>query len=353
MHRNHSEQTEDTRAHVSARLAWSGLVAGALLLAAGPATAAGGACSRTASLQHAACKAEVKDDQLERRASCVNLGDPADQKECEAEAKADAKEEKTACKEQRVARLEICDAIGQEPYDPDFDPANFEDDFVSPGVMSPYLPLTIGNTWDYESADEATHIEVQDATKAIEGVTCLVVRDEVSEDGEVAESTDDWFGLALDGDVWYCGEESKDFEFFEGDDPEAPELVSIEGSFKAGRDGAKPGLLLPATPMVGMVYRQEYFLGDAEDVAEVIAVDYVYGDDADLDQLVPQALADAFCGDGCFVTREWTPLEPDVSERKYYAPGIGMFLETNVEEGEVNQLVDCSFDARCDTLPAP
>ena len=73
----------------------------------------------------------------------------------------------------------------------------------------------------------------------IDGVTCHVVNDVVEEDGEVIENTDDWYAQHVNGDIWYCGEIARDFETFEGDDPDDPELVEIEGSFKTGRDGDK------------------------------------------------------------------------------------------------------------------
>jgi len=68
---------------------------------------------------------------------------------------------------------------------------------------------------------------------------------------------------------------------------------------------------------------------------------------------VPQALADLLCNDDCVVTHDFSPLEPDASERKYFAPGIGLFLEVDEESGDIVQLVDCNFDAVCGTLPAP
>ena len=98
-----------------------------------------------------------------------------------------------------------------------------------------------------------------------------MVNDVVEEDDDAIEDTDDWYAQDMDGNVWYCGEIAKNFETFEGDDPEDPELVDIEGSWKAGRDYAKPGILMLAAPMVGDVYRQEVSWGDAEDVAEVIS----------------------------------------------------------------------------------
>ena len=91
------------------------------------------------------------------------------------------------------------------------------------------------------------------------------------EDGTPVEDTDDWYAQDLDGNVWYCGEIAQNFEVFEGDDPEEAELVDIEGSWKAGRDGALPGIVMLASPQAGDVYRQEVALGEAEDAARVIS----------------------------------------------------------------------------------
>ena len=112
---------------------------------------------------------------------------------------------------------------------------------------------------------------VTESTKLIEGVTCLVVNDLVEEDGLPIEDTDDWYAQDVDGNVWYCGEIAQNFEVFEGDDPEEAELVDVDGSWKTGRDGAQPGIIMLASPQVGDVYRQELALGEAEDAARVIS----------------------------------------------------------------------------------
>jgi hypothetical protein len=203
-----------------------------------------------------------------------------------------------------------------------------------------------------QGGGETVEIEVLDETKSIEGVTCVVVRDVEKEGGRIVESTDDWFGLRKDGTVDYCGEISQEFEYHAGDVPVRAELVEIEGSWKAGRDGARAGTLFPGTPRVGDVYRQEFAAGDAEDAARVVSTTYSYGSDASLDALVPPALAQLLCAAGdCVVTKEFTPLEPGEFELKYYARGIGLFLETKPADGEVVQLVSCNVDARCASLP--
>lgn len=293
------------------------------------------------------------DDYLEAKARCVQVLDAEERGECISDARDELRQHARLCREQLRARRQLCDALGEDRYDPDFDPAKFDDDFENPTAPNPHFPLGIGHRWEYQGGDETVTVEVLDKTKQIEGVTCIVVNDRVEVDGEVVEDTDDWFGQRKDGTVDYCGEISRDFEFFEGDDPEEAELVSIEGSWKAGRDGDLPGTLFPGTPVVGAVYRQEFSPGNAEDAAEVLSTTYGFGNDPELDRLVPQALAEQLCAGDCVVTREFTPLEPDASERKYYARGIGLFLEVDLESGEVVQLVDCNFDARCNGLPTP
>ncbi len=329
------------------------------LLVAGPALAKkkGGGhedrryCTATAVFQFVACENEVQDDFFTATAICLNLSETEERNECSAEAFAASHEGRSLCREQREARRELCLALGEDRYDPDFDPADFNPTFTN---QNPFYPLAIGNHWEYEGGDEGVSVEVKDATKRIEGVTCIVVNDRVEDGGEVVEDTDDWFGQRKNGNVDYCGELSQDFETFDGDDPEAAELVSLDGSFKAGRDGAQPGTLFLGTPVVGRVYRQEWAPGDAEDAAEVLSTSYGFGSNPMLDELVPQDLAELLCGGGdCVVTREFSPLSPGGFERKYYARGIGFFLETNPDSGEILQLVDCNFNAKCAALPTP
>lgn len=327
----------------------------ALVLGTGTASAErrGRYCSSTATTQFLACWAEVRDDVLSARAICLNASDDEERAECYEEAEEARVEGQTLCREQRAAREHLCTLVGQGRYDPSFEPEDFEDDFHNLVNPNPYFPLEIGNHWSYESEDESNTVEVLDETKLIEGVTCVVIRDLVSADPE-SEDTDDWYGQRKNGNVDYCGEEVKDFETFAGDDPMLPELVSIDGSFKAGRDGDRPGTLFLANPYVGATYRQEWSAGNAEDAATVLSTTYGPGNQPELDAFVPEGLAELLCSNhDCVVTRDFTPIEPDVFERKYYARGLGLFLEVKPEDGEVNQLVDCNFDARCASLPTP
>ena len=209
--------------------------------------------------------------------------------------------------------------VGDEPYDPVINPA----DFVAQ-IDNQYLPLTPGTTFLYEGetedGKERIEVEVTHETKEILGVTCTVVSDKVWVDGELAEDTLDWFAQDKDGNVWYFGEDSKEYE--DG------RVVSTEGSWEAGVDGAKPGIIMKANPQVGDAYRQEYYEDEAEDMAEVLS----------LNESVSVAYGSF---ENCLKTQEWTPLEPDIVENKYYAPGVGVILELAVEgESERVELVE-------------
>ncbi|HEX6010848.1 MAG TPA: hypothetical protein VFY87_03395, partial [Geminicoccaceae bacterium] len=162
-------------------------------------------------------------------------------------------------------------------------------------------------------------VSVTGETEEILGVRCTVVQDTVTLDGVLVEDTTDWFAQDRLGNVWYFEEIARNYE--NGD------LANLDGSWRAGVDGAQPGIVMRARPRAGEVYRQEFRLGDAEDLAQVLSLS---GDAA-----VPAAS----CGD-CVVTRDFTPLEPDLVERKFYAPGIGLILEVDLETGERVELVE-------------
>lgn len=309
-------------------------------------------CSRTAHAVFRACENEVQDDYWIAVAICINLSDDAEQAQCSADAKASRREGNQLCREQRAGRRDACESLGEGPYDPGFDPASFDDDFASLTNPNPYFPLGIGHRWEYRGGTEHVTVKVLNQTKLIDGVTCIVVRDRVEDDGDLVEKTDDWFAQAKDGNTWYCGEEAKSFESFEGDDPMKPELVGNDGSFKAGRDGDKPGIIFPASPTPGYMYREEFSLGNAEDVTVILSTTYSFGSNPELDERVPQQLAELLCSsDDCVVTRNFSLLEPGITATKYYARGIGFFLE--LEEDIVIQLVNCNFDDRCKNLPKP
>jgi hypothetical protein len=206
-------------------------------------------------------------------------------------------------------------------YDPNIDPA----DFV-PTIDNPYMPLTPGARWEYDgSADgeaERTVVVVTDQRRDVAGISATVVRDTVTVAGEVKEDTYDWYAQDRDGNVWYLGEETKEYE--------NGEVSSTEGSWETDVDGALPGIVMPAHPTRGQAYRQEFYPGEAEDLAEI----------TELDATKSIAMGDY---DHVLVVKEWNPLDPDVVEQKYYAPGIGMIAEDTVTGGDdASELVELS-----------
>jgi hypothetical protein len=159
---------------------------------------------------------------------------------------------------------------------------------------------------------ERTVVEVTGHTRVVMGVTCVVVRDTVTLDGEVIEDTFDWFAQDADGAVWYFGEET--YEYEDG------EIVSTEGAWEAGVDGAQPGIVMPARPQVGDSYRQEYYQGEAEDTAEVLS-------------LTESATVPVGTYEDVLMTEDINPLELEVVEHKYYARGVGPILTVQVQGG--------------------
>ena len=308
-------------------------------------------CSATALAVSRACSSQTADDYWIGVGICINESDGRDRAECNADVRDSFDEATKECAAQLKAREALCKQVGEGRYDPEFEEADFDTDFRNLTNPNPYFPLGIGNRWEYRSAEETDVVQILNRTKLIDDVRCIVQRDEVSEDGVITEGTNDWFAQAKDGTVWYCGEETAEFETFEGDRPMKPELVDIDGSFKAGRDGDKPGIIFLANPMPGQVYIEESSLGNAEDATKILSIDYSYGKNPKLDQLVPPKLAQLLCKKDCVVTQNTSSLEPGVIERKYYASGIGVFLETAPQTGEVVRLVKCNFDPRCALLP--
>jgi hypothetical protein len=197
-------------------------------------------------------------------------------------------------------------------YEPHLEPSAFVD-----AIDNPYMPMPVGAHWVYagmsDGETERIEITVTGERKVVMGISAFVVRDSVTVDGELVEDTFDWFAQDADGNVWYLGEDSKEYE--DG------EVVSTGGSWEAGVDGARPGIVMPASPASGHVYRQEFYPGEAEDMMQII--------DVGTELVVPAGrYADVVR------TRDWTPLEPDTVEEKTYARGVGKIREEKVAGGD-------------------
>jgi hypothetical protein len=202
---------------------------------------------------------------------------------------------------------------GSEPVD--LNPDDFTTD-----IDNPYWPLQPGSKWvysetDQEGARQKVEVTVTNKTKKIaNGVEARVVRDVVTdlETGEAVEITDDWYAQDSDGNIWYMGEATAEYE--------NGKLVTRAGSFEAGVDGAQPGIIMPAEPQVGQAYRQEYYKGKAEDEGAVLS---------------PDAQAEVPAGHyaNALMTQDTNPLEPKVYELKFYAKGVGPVLAVSVSGG--------------------
>jgi hypothetical protein len=199
---------------------------------------------------------------------------------------------------------------GSEPVE--LDPA----DFVSV-IDNPFWPMAPGSRWVYRETDGEGNVQrvvvtVTDRKKSILGIEATVVHDVVSANGLVIEDTFDWYAQDRDGNVWYLGEDTKEYE--DG------KLVSTEGSWEAGVDGGQAGVIMPGRPEVGLTFRQEYLEDEAEDRGEILS----------LDERVNVPFGSF---ENVLMTKDSTPLEPDVLEHKFYARSIGPVLTLDVSGG--------------------
>jgi hypothetical protein len=198
---------------------------------------------------------------------------------------------------------------GSEPVT--LDPA----DFV-PRIDNPYWPMAPGTRWvsrefDFEGSQRVT-VTVLERTRGIEGIEATVVHDVVSEHGDLVENTFDWYAQDVCGNVWYLGENTKEYE--------NGEVVSTAGSWEHGVDGAMAGVIVPGDPQVGLTYRQEYYAGEAEDAAQIMSLD-------------EQAQVPFGHFRNVLLTKDYTPIEPKVLEYKLYARGVGPVLVLGVSGG--------------------
>lgn len=204
-----------------------------------------------------------------------------------------------------------------EDYNPVIDPANFV-----AAIDNPYFNLAVGSVWVYEGKDEdgkteRVEVEVTNETKTILGVNTTVVHAREWVEGELVEDTFDWFAQDKDGNVWYFGEDSKEIE--------GGEVVNTNGSWEAGVNGAKPGIVMKGNPQVNEVYRQEFLPGEAIDMGQVLS-------------LTESVTIELGSYANCLQTKDWTPLEPEVVEHKFYSKDVGNVILEKKVAGESGQL---------------
>jgi hypothetical protein len=284
-------------------------------------TAEANLCKATAQDAFHSCEVGAHSDFWLSRGKCANVSDSAERKDCRQKAFSDLKDALDVCDSEASVRQNACQRLGPQAYDPVIDPANFVDK-----IDNPYFPLTPGTVFIYEGRTtaglERDEFFVTHKTKQILGVTTVEVHDTVTTNGKLTEDTLDWFAQDKEGNVWYFGENT--MELING------RPSTLEGTFVAGVNRAKPGIIMEAHSVVHDFYRQEFDLGNAEDFADVKSVsDTVTGPYGTFTH--------------CLRTRETTPLEPDLKEAKWYAPGVGNVLTRDLTTGEKRALVRIEF----------
>lgn len=296
------------------------------------------ACQSTAYTMKLACRSDVRDDYYTMLASCQNLGSHNERRDCQREAYVTKSEDTESCGDVLEARLEACELLGEDRYDPDPLLAN---DFIDPDLVpdtypaNPYVSVAAGHTYVLragQDGEETVVVHVTDDSREILGVMCRVVVDIVFETSadedtgdveyEVVEATDDWFAQTVSGDVVYCGETARNYE--DG------VLRDLDGSFEAGMGFAKSGFLMLSAPVEGLAHRQEFALGEAEDIIQYLSTgtaptEAEGGNNPNFS-----------CGtNSCMQTFDFAPIDPESTEYKYYLAGTGFVLAVAMEDGEL------------------
>jgi hypothetical protein len=225
--------------------------------------------------------------------------------------------------EERPAGAGEMSAAADSGATPSSDRARYEVD-VNPGdfveeIDNPYFPLVPGTVFRLRGVTtegvENETIKVTDRTKTVMGVRTTVVKDVMRTNDEISELTSDWYAQDREGNVWYFGEDTAEYE--------NGRLLNRHGAWEAGVDGALPGIIMNANPQVTDSHRQEYYEGEAEDMFWVVSTGG--------SEKVPFGQFE-----DVVTTLEWTPLEPNIVVEKRYAPGIGLLSERALSGGKEN-----------------
>lgn len=216
-----------------------------------------------------------------------------------------------------TAREHACAMFGHVTYDPQIVSAEF-----GTTITNRYAQVSPGTVLVREKQTpngvERIETSMSNDVTVIGGVACRTVREHELLGGVVAEDTYNWVAQNQNGALWYFGELAMKFE--DG------VLDNLDGSWRYGVEGVHPGVLAPAAPMSGEVYRQELWLGRAEDIARVVRLDETV--------VVPAGVFEH-----CLVIEEWDPLEPFEYLLSFIAPNVGLVLEIDEGTGERSELV--------------
>lgn len=176
-------------------------------------------------------------------------------------------------------------------------------------VLEPGFQLVLGGP--VEGRGEQVTITVLDQIQRVAGIDTRVIEERETEDGELIEVSRNFFAICREtGDVYYFGE---DVDIYR-----RGTVVDHEGAWRAGENGAKPGLIMPGSPLVGARYYQEIAPGVALDRAEILSISET-------------CATPAGTFTRCLVTQESTPLAPQERDQKLYAPGIGLIQDASLK----------------------
>lgn len=182
---------------------------------------------------------------------------------------------------------------------------------LGPTGRNPYFILEPGYYLILKKGDVQLTKTVLDETRVVDGVVTRVVEEKETKKGTITEVARNYFAISKrTNSVYYFGE---DVDFYEDG-----KVISHEGAWLSGVEGAKFGLMIPGTPLVGGRYYQEVAPKVAMDRAEILSTNETV-----------ETPAGTF--KNCLKTADTTPLEPEVTEYKYFAPGIGLVRDDNLE----------------------
>jgi uncharacterized membrane protein YkoI len=154
-------------------------------------------------------------------------------------------------------------------------------------------------------------VTVLDETHKVGNVETRVVEERETVDGALMEVSRNYFAVCTrTNDVFYFGETTD--EYRDG------KIVGHEGAWEAGRDGARPGLMMPGTPLLGARFYQEVAPKVAMDRAEIVELNTSFN-----------TPAGSFSH--CLKVLETTPLERGAREYKLYAPGVGLIQDEDLK----------------------
>jgi hypothetical protein len=187
--------------------------------------------------------------------------------------------------------------------------------FVNTG-RNPFFVLDPGYWLQLEGTEGRNLVEltitVLPDTELVDGVDTRVVEERELKNGLLVEVSRNFFAICSEtNSVVYFGE---DVDIY---DKDGITIISHEGAWRAGIDGAQAGIIMPGTFLLGSRYFQE--------IAPGVAMDRACNTEMNLTMVTS---AGTFSG--CVKVRETTPLEPGAVSKKVYCPRIGLVKDSSL-----------------------